>query len=293
MSEFGIAMGVSVLIIVIEIPLQISAVFSRQTLDYNLYRFDAAFGFLPAFEVGRMLTAHNCLAQVSGIAYYGLPFMFVLFATGPAVTAEKPKLLRSMMAAGVIGAGLYLIVPAAGPIYVLHDHFPFDPPSVDRFSAVATVALEPTIPRNCIPSLHLGWALLIYLNVGWSSWRKIGSLLVLVLTAIATLGFGQHYLIDLIVAVPFVFAIQSGAELRWRATIWHAILTLSWLFALRWAAAAIAASSLMAWLLVTLTCSAIIWIVLRHRGQSQIPSKARLDGNESVTKIASARQCRR
>jgi hypothetical protein len=36
-----------------------------------------------------------------------------------------------------------------------------------------------------------------------------------VLTALATLGLGQHYAIDLLLALPLVLAIGAGAARRW------------------------------------------------------------------------------
>jgi hypothetical protein len=59
----------------------------------------------------------------------------------------------------------------------------------------------------------------------------------LALTALATLGSGEHYLVDLIVVFPLTLAIQAGfkaaGSLRTAAVLTGAGLTASWLLALR------------------------------------------------------------
>jgi len=94
--------------------------------------------------------------------------------------------------------------------------------------------------RNAMPSMHMTWALLVW----WSAWeltplaRFIASCFA-ALTFLATLGFGEHYLVDLIVAVPFALLIESICAFRRdRKTALGAgavalALTLSWLLLIR------------------------------------------------------------
>src|SRR5262249_54453659 len=59
-------------------------------------------------------------------------------------------------------------------------------------------------PRNCMPSLHTSWALLLYWQSAWHRpWVRRAAAGFLALTLLATIGFGYHYLWDLVVAVPF------------------------------------------------------------------------------------------
>jgi hypothetical protein len=112
---------------------------------------------------------------------------------------------------GVIGLGgffLYLICPAAGPIYCFKT-FPDSPPSLAGLS-VERIAVLP-VPRNANPSLHFGWALMMCLYA-WMrrSWILIlSSTIFVAFTAMATVGFGEHYLIDLIVTVPLVVGVLT------------------------------------------------------------------------------------
>src|SRR5205085_8183990 len=81
--------------------------------------------------------------------------------------------------------------------------------------AISSLSLQPVlIPRairNAMPSVHFACALLIWWNVARLSLRwRIAAALFLLLTVFATLGFGEHYLIDLIVAVPFSVAAQAA-----------------------------------------------------------------------------------
>src|SRR5207237_6690467 len=66
-----------------------------------------------------------------------------------------------------------------------------------------------------VPSMHVTWALLMW----WNShrlWTRIWSGAFLVFTILATLGLGQHYGVDLVVAVPFAFALQKWCSGHWQ-----------------------------------------------------------------------------
>ncbi len=66
-------------------------------------------------------------------------------------------------------------------------------------------------PDNCMPSMHLTWALLIALNAR-SLRLRIGLWVYVILVAAATLALREHYLVDLIAAVPFTVAVQWMAR---------------------------------------------------------------------------------
>lgn len=253
MADLGLALGVPAFAVGIAIPLWLEAGISPHTLDYNLYAFDASLGFHPSFWMGRMLASHVWLRGICNVAYYGLPLMVVILATGPAVRVMRPNLLKVLIIAGVVGGTLYMVVPASSPLFVLHSRFPFDPPPVDRFTRTALMDVPRSDFRNCMPSLHFGWTFLIFLNVRWSRWRTIGSGLLVILIAIATVGFGQHYLIDLIVAVPFILAVQEASERQWFPAVINGALTAAWLLALRFATSAITGSVPLAWFMVIAT----------------------------------------
>jgi membrane-associated phospholipid phosphatase len=65
-----------------------------------------------------------------------------------------------------------------------------------------------------MPSMHLTWALLIAINAR-SAVLRVGLWVYVVLIAAATLALREHYLVDLIAAVPYTIAVQWIA-FRWK-----------------------------------------------------------------------------
>ena len=139
-----------------------------------------------------------------GLVYLFLPLVMaaiIAIEERQAAPVERP-VLRSILLAALVGYALYNIYPVVGPSPLFGDRFPYGSPSLPsavRLIDVAAIAE----PRNCMPSLHVGWALIIY----WHA-RPLGPLarggcaLWLALTIFATLAMGQHYLVDLVVASP-------------------------------------------------------------------------------------------
>jgi hypothetical protein len=129
---------------------------------------------------------------------------------------------------GIVGYLLYFIVPACGPSYAFGKAFPYSLPPVD--AARLTNSVFQSAP-NAMPSLHFANALVLY----WNSrpWRRLhlAMLAFLILTGIATLGTGEHYLTDLVVAVPFATAMQaffSRSSARRAIAISCSVLVCSW-----------------------------------------------------------------
>jgi hypothetical protein len=68
----------------------------------------------------------------------------------------------------------------------------------------------PGAARNCMPSLHLAWALILWrTTVGARAAVRWAAIAFVLVTALATLGSGEHYLVDLIVAAPFAVALLA------------------------------------------------------------------------------------
>jgi hypothetical protein len=58
--------------------------------------------------------------------------------------------------------------------------------------------------------MHFGWALLVFWNLRGRV-LKICAYIFAGLTALATVGLGEHYCVDLLVAIPFCFIVQALA----------------------------------------------------------------------------------
>ena len=209
---------------------QICAVFERftttavMTFDHRAYLVDLSLGFNP---VGTVLSIVNAMPPaIHAVFVHIITFAYaiiILVMTTCVVLHIKNKsprwsvVLTSFVLAGAVGAGLYHIFPAVGPA-VAFPTFPELPQPAGM--TPATTYYDPGYVRNCMPSLHTAWALLIVINAaGLANMFRRLAILSAGLVMIATLVLGQHYLVDLIVAVPFTIAVQSAAhaliERRW------------------------------------------------------------------------------
>lgn len=183
--------------------------FSSPTYDFYLYNFDAGYGFQASYVMHRLLIRSVVPFLISLVVYSALPLAIaVVYLVLPGGVKTKMALAAGL--AGIIGSGFYRILPASGPVYIPEAHFP----QLEPILPIATA--KATGPLNAIPSLHTVWALLLLLfSKGHSRRMTQFAWFWLVFTVCSTLGFGQHYLIDLVVAVPFAFAVKS-LVLNWR-----------------------------------------------------------------------------
>lgn len=216
------------------------------TFDLYLYAFEGSLGVEPSFLAGRLLAASGILRETCLIVYLSLPFaMGIAYANTVDVKRGKTswRLLILFVAAGLFGWMFYNLLPATGPRYAFTGQFPqFELPyaSLKRLF-LEPIAIAQSIPRNAIPSLHMTWVFLIAWNMRNIS--RVGRAVVLLyvlLTALGTLGLGEHYLIDLVVAYPFALMVQSVCSalslrdtMRWIATSLGLALTLVWMLVLR------------------------------------------------------------
>jgi hypothetical protein len=211
LPAFGMAMG---LCLDLTIPLH------GWTWDPIVLGLDAGFG-QPSFVVGRLAARHPALLTLLSLVYLFLPVvMAAMLALEKRSGIENGRgLLRPILLAAAVGYALYQVYPVVGPEPLFGARFPFGaavlPGPLQRLVDVSGIAE----PRNCMPSLHVGWALLICWHgrtLGGPA-RASGAVW-LGLTILATLAMGQHYLVDLVVAFPFAALIDtlagSGAPAR-------------------------------------------------------------------------------
>jgi hypothetical protein len=221
--------------------------FTPITYDRILYVFDTKFGGPPSWVIGQLFRAHPWLLRACGYVYNSLP-LGLAACLAIQWRERQNKAHHSLVdmrwisvAIGVVGFLLYQVSPAAGPIYLFGKDFPFHVPDLAGL-AIQPAWLQPAA-RNGMPSLHVGWTLLLFWNIRRRSWwMGLIAAVYLTLTALATLGFGEHYLVDLMVAPALALAIQAActrtnARFRWVALSTSAIVTLAWLIAFRTGAA--------------------------------------------------------
>jgi membrane-associated phospholipid phosphatase len=92
----------------------------------------------------------------------------------------------------------YIAVPAVGPQFAIRG-FPF--------STEILTQIPGSLARDCFPSMHVTWAILIAIGIRDRRW-KWAFWVFAILMMLATVGGGAHYVIDVIVAIPFTFAVR-------------------------------------------------------------------------------------
>jgi len=263
--------------------------------DPVLYRFDAMLGLGFISQAADLLRAHAALRQTV-LWIYMLPTIWIILGTASEYLngdPARPTLMLQFLAATLLGYPLYYLMPAESPIYFFVGLFPDHLPSA---SAVATHLVPAPAPafRNAMPSLHTTWLLLVLLALRRSPlWQRAIGAALLAGTILATLGFGEHYAVDLIAALPLVLLVRGtcAAALplrnpsRWQAILTGTILLSAWILAVRSAPASLAhawpiqtlsAASLLlpAWLnrrLAVAEARAGVGFTVRKQGQGALP----------------------
>lgn len=189
---------------------------SSDTFDlYTLYA-DLSFGFNPSLWCNRWVERADLYPVVS-LVYESLVLAIAAtYALSLGRRGQPARVVVVMVIAGLVGIETYRLLPACGPVYLLGSEcFTGELPSTCATVAAADVRpveLDHSFPRNAMPSLHVGWALLVCWF--WSAmcrksrWRWL-AVLYLALTMLATLAGGEHYLVDLVGSFPFGLAIWA------------------------------------------------------------------------------------
>ncbi len=230
---------------------------SHISFDVLLYRFDASLGLAPAQVVVSWFRKMPWIETGSYLIYTGLLFFPALFHAWACYRGKSfgMRLLHAYVIVGV-GGLLYLICPGMGPKYAFGQQFPDHLPPIDT---VPTRGVMSTGVFNAMPSLHMAWALLLWV-AAWKLGRTavtIASVLV-IFTGLATVGFGEHYFIDLIVSMPVVMIVYGLCTSDHKLTVLGLGLVLAWTFYLR---TGIQLPSSVNWLLVIMTAVTTVFMM--------------------------------
>jgi hypothetical protein len=200
--------------------------------DLLLYSFDASLQLPIGSWIGHLFDVSPPLKIAGILVYEYLPVAICLMLALHQAHRERFSVdpLRLFIAVGVVGSLLYNALPACGPVYMFGPKFPHNLP------AVSDLTIQPVTlaghPRNAMPSLHFVCALLLWWNAAALPrvWRILAAGF-LAMTFLGTIGFGEHYLVDLVVAVPFAVAMQAAclrsASWAWserRVAFWGGVL---------------------------------------------------------------------
>lgn len=191
-----------------------SASWHALTFDAVLASLDRSFGIDPSALAGTTALRSPFLWWTCKVVYDSLPLALCAVAAARHRrfgANDKDHILLATVVAGAAAQVVSQLVPACGPRYLWGAAFPLSLAGVAR--GFDLVRIAPTEFRNAFPSLHMTGAFF----VAWSA-HPFGRLirvltwLYVALTVIATLGSGEHYLVDLVVAAPFALAIRLAVR---------------------------------------------------------------------------------
>jgi len=248
-----------------------------KVFDLYLYSFDCSLRVQISFALGKLLAAWPWLRFASLLFYLALPLPLALVFAAKlrqGIGRAMPVMLAFLIT-GPVGVLFYNMLPACGPIHLFGPAFPWHPPAI---ADVMRLKLEtvriPHDPRNAIPSLHMAWVLLVW----WSSrklqlWIRGIAFAFLAFTAVATMGIGEHYFVDVVVAYPFALMVVAICSYtlpfdnrhRRMALLWGTFATLSWFTLLTFATPFFWITPLLPWFSVIVTIA--VTVLLQQRLQ--------------------------
>jgi hypothetical protein len=255
-----------------------------KTFDLFLYSFDSSLHVQFSFLMGQLFWTWLWVRFACLVIYIALPLPLALVYAAH-LRGKRENALAVMLAflvTGPIGVMFYNMLPACGPAHVFGAAFPWHPLSTADAMRMNVVPVLLKGARNAIPSLHMTWVLLVWWNSrGLARWVRAIAFTFLVLTAMATLGTGEHYFIDLVVAFPFSLMVQALCSFalpfrsgeRRTAFLFGAFVTLIWLALLSFSTAIFWSSPIVPWsmIVVTVAASVILWNRLLRAGTYDEP----------------------
>lgn len=250
------------------------------TYDAVAYRIDASLGFLPSVTAVLLARTHELGTPILLLAYTLLPyFASLLYALQVRSRLRWPAgFFTIVVVSGAIGYTLYQLCPITGPQYAFGAAFPEAMKAADQYPLQAEV-VRPAA-RNAMPSMHFAWALLLWFNARplHPAVRSVFALL-LGFTVLATLGLGEHYLIDLFAGASAALAMQGlcvrvlpwAHAARRDAVLAGSLLTLAWVLAVRLGADLFSRVPGLTWALaaVTTVVSALLFARLEEAWRPQ------------------------
>lgn len=192
------------------LALEVTKVLFPATFDYHAYRIDAAFNGL-AIWCAQATDLGSPLLKTATFVNYSILVLWFYVALGLCIREGRVKQLnlwRTFIVPFMLAWFCYAAVPVSGPIYAFFDgRFPHNLPPISE--VVAAKVVLPPFARNGMPSFHLTGAILVWMLTA-SLRNKIafvfGSVIVAG-TVWATMGLGEHYALDLVVAFPFALSL--------------------------------------------------------------------------------------
>jgi hypothetical protein len=173
-------------------------------LEKNIMGGQIAFQRLSTLE-----NNHPLVGRILDFSYDQLHLVCALvLGFGIRYGYKKSSIPLFFIVSGTLAGFIYGILPAVGPNVTMHVYGLSVPFGRLEFAG--------NYVKNCMPSMHLAWALAVTVFAfGMPNFiLKTFCSLFLVLTFFSTMANGEHYLIDLIVAIPFSLIFMTALEVE-------------------------------------------------------------------------------
>ncbi len=122
-----------------------------------------------------------------------------------------------------------------------------------------------------MPSLHIAWAFLLCWNLRrerrWLRWTAVAYFLI---TVTATMGFGEHYAVDVVVGLPVAIAMQCLAVKDWRGAASALTLVAAWLLYFRYGVPLASPPAPLGWIPVGASIALCAAVALRLDGSAML-----------------------
>lgn len=191
--------------------LYLTPFFHPKVYDGRLFLIDSSLGFSPSVLFPVVSEKIFGLKAYLKLLYFYSYMGFVLVFAAQVVSKSHRRwnVVTVWFGVSVIGLICYNFIPVAGPQYFFEKLYPHNLPELAYVSS-EPLTLWPAL-RNGMPSLHFGWALAacivsFTMTMRWLKWLQI---IILGSVFLSTMSLGEHYLVDLIVAIPFVICVMS------------------------------------------------------------------------------------
>ena len=278
--------------------LNMASYLHSKTFDLYAFVFDGSFGFQPSFACGRTLAANSWLIPLVRLTYEGIVLAMAAFYAAFMARREKPiwELIELLFAAAMVGYLFFSMFPVCGPRYGFPASFPGADFPYARLESLnlQRIPVDWLIPRNGVPSLHFTWALLIWWNTRTlPRWGRVAATAFVLATAFDTMATGEHYLFDLIAALPFALCMQASMvrtvafrnRERWLPVLCGGAMFLGWLILGRFGLSLFLQSEFLPWSLAL--ASSALSIVWAFRLPALIPEmQSRMASTAKVKAVA-------
>jgi len=247
--------------------LYLTSALHPKTFDAPAFRLDATLGFQPSEILALVANRWPVFENLLAVSYSAILVAFVALLALEATAGKKfpGSMMRIYVACGAAAFALYHLCPISGPRFLLEGFFPHAVPTPEAISLDSTLVRQTA--RNGMPSMHFASSLLLWMNAGYvGRWARAGFAVLVGLTVLATLGLGEHYLVDLVAGVPAAVALQAlctrvlpwQAPERRNAVLWGAALTGFWIVAVRFGVEAFLAVPGLTWVAMLGTLAACV-----------------------------------